>query len=66
MQPRKLSSAVKRGLGESEGPSEVEAKTHEKLEAILGAQHEAPRRLEVDLARPCRGFRGVSCFLIVL
>ena len=66
MQPRKLSSALKRGLGESEGPSEVEAKTYEKLEAILGAQNEAPRRLEVDLARPCRGFRGVSFSFTVL
>ena len=62
MQLRKRSSALKRRLWESEVASEVEAKTYEKLEAILGAQNEAPRRLEVDLAPPCAVFRRMLVF----
>ena len=62
MQLRKRSSALKRRLWESEGASEVEAKTYEKLEAILGAPNEAPRRLEVDLAPPCAVFRRMFLF----
>ena len=64
MQLRKRSSAFKRRLWESEGASEVEAKTYEKLEAILGAQNEAPRRLEVDLAPPCAVFRRIYFFCV--
>ena len=62
MQLRKRSSAFKRRLWESDGASEVEAKTYEKLEAILGAPNEAPRRLEVDLAPPCAVFIRIMFF----
>ena len=46
----------------SEGASEVDAKTSEKSKCVLGAQNEAPRGLEVDLAPPCAVFRGVFVF----